>query len=135
LLEATGAFQGAGVEVARAHLGDLGHLVSDFPQAGQQGHVLEAVGLGPRTGHSAVRRSLQVLGALNAGCFIDEDAQALPRAVQGVGQRAGTGSMQRVAAVIESGLLGRLKFGLSARRSSSAKLLRGGPAAAWQGLD
>jgi hypothetical protein len=44
----------------------------------------------------------------------------LPRAVQGVGQQAGTGSMHRVAAVIELGSLGRLKFGLSARRSSSA---------------
>jgi len=77
-------------------------------------------------GTALLGRGLQVLGALNTACFIDEDAQGLARAVQAVGQQAGTGSMQRVAAVIESGLLGRLKFGLSARRSRFAQLLRGG---------
>jgi hypothetical protein len=46
---------------------------------------------------------VQVLGALNTGRLIDEDTQGFPHAVQAVGQQAGTGSMQRVAAVIESG--------------------------------
>jgi len=87
-------------------------------------------------GTALARRSLQVLGALNAGCFIDEDAQAFPRAVQDVGQRAGTGSMQRVAAVIESGLLGHLKFGLCASIQVCQLLSAGGRrAAAWQGPD
>jgi len=87
-------------------------------------------------GTALLGRGLQVLGALNAGCFIDEDAQAFPRAAQAVGQQAGTGSMQRVAAVIELGSLGHLKFGLCASIQVCQLLSAGGRrAAAWQGPD
>ena len=69
---------GAGVKITRAH---LWHFKRDLAHAGQDGLALVAVGVIHALGRALIRRGLKVLGALNAGDLIDQDAQGFTGAV------------------------------------------------------
>ena len=96
------ALQGAGVKTVRAH---LRHLKGDFAHAGQNSLVLVAIGVIDTLSRALVRRGLKVLGPLNAGCFIDQDAQGFTGSIQAIGEKAGIGLRSNGWLLSSSGVL------------------------------
>ena len=96
-----------GVKTTSPH---LGHLEGDFSQAREHGLGLVAINLIQALGAALVGHGPQVLGALDARGFVDQDAQGFARAIQTIGKQAGVGLMQRLGNFVEIGSLGHDKF-------------------------
>ena len=81
LLGAAAALQGAGVETCGSH---LWHLKGDFSHAGEHGLGLVTIGLIDTLSAALVGHVLQMLGALNARGFVNEDALRFARTIKTV---------------------------------------------------
>ena len=95
---------------ARAH---LRHLKGDLAHTGKHRLGLVAIGVVHALGASLIGGGLQVLGTLDAGGLIDQDAQGLASAIKAVGQQAGKGFVQRIAGVVKLSSLGHDEYVLS----------------------
>jgi hypothetical protein len=83
LFGSAAALQRAGVEACGSHLRDL---KGDFSHAGKHGLGLVAIGQIDTLGTALVGHGQQILGALNTGGFIDENAQRIARTIKTVGK-------------------------------------------------
>jgi hypothetical protein len=76
---------------------------------------------------------LKVLGALDAGRFVDEDAQGFASAVKAVGEQAGVRLMHWVVNVVKLDSLGHGENTLFGLLKPCQSIAGGRPPATWQG--
>jgi hypothetical protein len=119
LFAAAAPLQCTGIEASRAH---LRHLKGELAQAGQNCLGFVAIGVVQTLGRTLIRCRLKVLGALDAGRFVDEDAQGFASAVKAVGEQAGVRLMHWVVNVVKLDSLGHgetLSLACSSRANQS----------------